>query len=244
AAGHVTAFGEAEAEAEADADAEGELRAADAVKGLALYRWLSAASTLRPITPHGAIPAYLRGRHLLAGTLRGADRLRAPPLVFVDEARARLVGFYSLGHALAGHRDTVHGGLLAAIVDESLAFTAIPQLPGRSVALTSKLSLRYVSPTPTGSVIVVATETVAFAGDYDRKVTVRAAVLDAKAVPPESFADPNYDINTGAAEESFEAYTKRIIKTHGRSTVRCVAEAEFVVPRSLAGWLYAWDQAS
>lgn len=132
---------------------------------LPLYNSLlndSKSSSLHHLCPFDVIPDYLKERHLLAGALNGEDMLLTPPMIFVDEKRAELIGFYALGEGLSGHSNTVHGwlitpaiysigplnieyvgGMIAAIFDEMLAFTAMPQLPGRIFALTSYLTVRF-----------------------------------------------------------------------------------------------------
>lgn len=73
--------------------------------------------------PYGAIPEDRRVNNLTAGALRGPGRLALLPLVRsrVDESEALVI--VHVGRGLCGHDGIVHGGLLATLLDETLART-------------------------------------------------------------------------------------------------------------------------
>ncbi|OJA21350.1 hypothetical protein AZE42_10447 [Rhizopogon vesiculosus] len=74
------------------------------------------------------------------------EKLALPPLIRArrDESEAVLV--VHVGRGLCGHDGIIHGGLLATILDESLARTAIINLPDK-IDVTADLSINYRSPT-------------------------------------------------------------------------------------------------
>ena len=58
---------------------------------------------------------------LTAGTLKGPGKLAIPPLVRARyDAKENWV-FIHVGRALCGHEGVIHGGLLATLLDETLA---------------------------------------------------------------------------------------------------------------------------
>lgn len=71
--------------------------------------------------PYISIPEERRVNSLTAGALRGPGKLALPPLVLAkkDESESMLV--MHVGRGLCGHEGIVHGGLLATLLDESLA---------------------------------------------------------------------------------------------------------------------------
>ena len=73
--------------------------------------------------PYGTIPEDRRVNNLTAGALRGPGRLALLPLVRarVDESEALVI--VHVGRGLCGHDGIVHGGLLATLLDETLART-------------------------------------------------------------------------------------------------------------------------
>ena len=73
--------------------------------------------------PYGTIPEDRRVNNLTAGALRGPGRLALLPLVRarVDESEA--LAIVHVGRGLCGHDGIVHGGLLATLLDETLART-------------------------------------------------------------------------------------------------------------------------
>ena len=73
--------------------------------------------------PYLSLPEERRVNNLTAGTLRGPGRLALHPLVRArrDESEALII--VHVGRALCGHDGIVHGGLLATLLDESLART-------------------------------------------------------------------------------------------------------------------------
>ena len=73
--------------------------------------------------PYGTIPEDRLVNNLTAGALRGPGRLALLPLVRarVDESEA--LAIVHVGRGLCGHDGIVHGGLLATLLDETMART-------------------------------------------------------------------------------------------------------------------------
>ncbi|KAH7906294.1 HotDog domain-containing protein [Hygrophoropsis aurantiaca] len=95
-----------------------------------------------------------RVNSLTAGALRGPGKLAVPPIVRSrdDESEALIIAH--VGRGLCGHDGIIHGGLLATILDESLARVAINNLPDK-IGVTANLSINYRAPTFADQFIVV-----------------------------------------------------------------------------------------
>lgn len=114
--------------------------------------------------PYHKYPEEKRVNSLTAGTLRGPGKLACMPLVRAKKDDTESMVFIHVGRALCGHDGIIHGGLLAALLDESLARTvrirylvvigghpwirhqAIINLPDK-IGVTAKLTLNYRAPT-------------------------------------------------------------------------------------------------
>jgi hypothetical protein len=86
--------------------------------------------------PYQSLPEDRRVNNLTAGTLRGPGKLALLPIVRAKRDESEAVAIVHVGRALCGHEGIVHGGLLATILDETLA---------RIVSLCTKLTVRSVS---------------------------------------------------------------------------------------------------
>ncbi|SCV69471.1 BQ2448_2491 [Microbotryum intermedium] len=132
----------------------------------------SLAPKYRESRPYAAVNA---GPHSLSGyTLRGPSKFAIPPLAFTTKDNKEAVFVMHLGRGLCGHEGVVHGGLLATVLDESLAWTALQSLPS-NIGVTATLSLSYKKPTFADQFVVVRTEWVRQEG---RKVWVQGQIED------------------------------------------------------------------
>lgn len=95
-----------------------------------------------------------------------------------DNARPDFVVFVSLGPDLCGFQDTVHGGVLAALLDEALGLCAESTelvSKGHTRLYTAGLEISYRSPVPVPSVVMIKTWVTKRQG---RKWFLEAQVLD------------------------------------------------------------------
>jgi len=124
--------------------------------------------------PYGSIPEDRRVNNLTAGALRGPGRLALLPLVRarVDESESLVI--VHVGRGLCGHDGIVHGGMLATLLDETLARTAMLNLPEK-VGVTANLSINYRAPTRADQFIVIKIHLVGAGG---RKARVKATMED------------------------------------------------------------------
>ncbi|KAJ6259484.1 hypothetical protein Dda_5121 [Drechslerella dactyloides] len=120
--------------------------------------------------PHLNIPPMFRVHTLTGGVLTGVDRITVPPLVFLDAEEKKLYSIMHVGDSLCGHPGIVHGGLLATILDETLAHCSFLALPNK-VGMTANLNVNYRAPCKAGQFIVIKAETTKVEG---RKAWVSA----------------------------------------------------------------------
>ncbi|KAH9925870.1 Thioesterase/thiol ester dehydrase-isomerase [Epithele typhae] len=124
--------------------------------------------------PYLNIPEERRVNSLTAGTLKGPGKLAVAPLVRArHDARENWI-FIHVGRALCGHEGVIHGGLLATLLDESLARVALLNLPEK-VGVTANLTINYKAPTRADQFIVIKVRLIEAQG---RKSRVEGTVED------------------------------------------------------------------
>ncbi|KAI9507693.1 mitochondrial protein [Russula earlei] len=184
------------------------------------------------IRPYRSVPEETRVNNLTAGALRGPGRLALHPLVRarMDDSEALII--VHVGRGLCGHDGIVHGGLLATLLDESLARTAMQNLPDK-VAVTANLDINYRAPTRADQFIVFRVRLLEAKG---RKARVSATIedLDGKILIEASgvFVQPRYAklLNKTAvlerlgAKSTVEQATSRHGQVLPRSVVLPVAQ--------------------
>ncbi|KAL1940395.1 hypothetical protein VTO73DRAFT_8967 [Trametes versicolor] len=104
--------------------------------------------------PYLNLPEERRVNSLTAGTLKGPGKLAVPPLVRSRHDASENWIFIHVGRALCGHEGVIHGGLLATLLDESLARVALLNLPEK-VGVTANLNINYKAPTLAHQFIVI-----------------------------------------------------------------------------------------
>ena len=73
--------------------------------------------------PYVNYAEQFRVNSLTAGALRGPGKLALPPLVRAKRDESEAIVIVHVGRGVCGHDGIIHGGLLATILDESLART-------------------------------------------------------------------------------------------------------------------------
>ncbi|KAH9487430.1 hypothetical protein JR316_0001505 [Psilocybe cubensis] len=124
--------------------------------------------------PYQNFPEERRVNNLTAGALRGPGKLALLPLIRVKHDESESIVFLHLGRGMCGHDGIIHGGLLATLLDETLARTAISNLPEK-VGVTAQLTLNYRAPTMADQFVVIKTRIQDVKG---RKASVTGRVED------------------------------------------------------------------
>lgn len=73
--------------------------------------------------PYASLREERRVNNLTAGALRGAGRLAIPPVCWAKKDESEAYIFVHVGRGLCGHDGIIHGGLIATLLDETLART-------------------------------------------------------------------------------------------------------------------------
>jgi acyl-coenzyme A thioesterase PaaI-like protein len=126
------------------------------------------------------------------------------PLVRAKKDESESYVFVHVGRGLCGHDGIIHGGLLATLLDEILARTAIANLPDK-VGVTALLTLNYRAPTRADQFIIVRTFLKEAKG---RKATVTGHVEDLDGTvlveAAGTFVQPRYAklLNTEALKQA------------------------------------------
>ncbi|KAG6830277.1 hypothetical protein H0H92_001543 [Tricholoma furcatifolium] len=156
------------------------------------------------VRPYRNFPEERRVNSLTSGALRGPGKLALYPLARVKKDETESYVFIHAGRGLCGHDGIVHGGLLATLLDETLARTAIANLPDK-VGVTASLNLNYRAPTRADQFLVIRTFLTEAKG---RKalVTGRVEALDGTLLVEASatFVQPRYAkvLNTQALKQA------------------------------------------
>jgi len=75
------------------------------------------------VRPYQNFPEERRVNNLTFGALRGPGKLALPALVRAKRDESESYAFVHVGRGLCGHDGIIHGGLLATLLDETLART-------------------------------------------------------------------------------------------------------------------------
>lgn len=87
--------------------------------------------------------------HLLHGGLKGAGRLERYDLSLSDESPPTLEGLARLGDRACGHPLFLHGGVIAALLDDCMGMLFLSL--GKGTGFTANLSVDYRAPIPHGT---------------------------------------------------------------------------------------------
>ncbi|KAF8639387.1 hypothetical protein AX17_001543 [Amanita inopinata Kibby_2008] len=154
--------------------------------------------------PYVNFPEERRVNNLTAGALRGPGKLAVPPIVRAKRDESESWVFVHLGRGLCGHDGIVHGGLLATLLDETLARTAISNFPEK-VGVTANLALNYRAPTQADQIVVIRTKLEDLQG---RKARVSGRVEDLNGTllveASATFVQPRYAklLNSGVIKQA------------------------------------------
>ncbi|KAK2467458.1 hypothetical protein APHAL10511_000313 [Amanita phalloides] len=144
------------------------------------------------VRPYTNYPEERSLNSLTAGALRGPGKLALRPLVRAKRDETEAVAVIHVGRGLCGHDGIVHGGLLATLLDETLARTAISNFP-EHVGVTANLSINYRAPTRADQFIVIKTKLDSLNG---RKAVVSGRIEDLQGTllvdASATFVQPKY----------------------------------------------------
>ncbi|KAK3843406.1 MAG: HotDog domain-containing protein [Linnemannia gamsii] len=123
-------------------------------------------------TAYSLVTDDYRVHHLTAGTLRGDGKLGVKPALFQSKDQLQVLSVLHVGSDMCGHPNITHGGLLATLLDEITAMTAIPNLPGKT-GFTANLNINYRHPCIADQFLIAHSEVTSIEG---RKAFVKATL--------------------------------------------------------------------
>lgn len=103
---------------------------------------------------YSSLPEADRAVRLTTGPLAGARALGGFQRVFYNAESGETIVVVWLGGGIAGWPGVVHGGVIATILDESLARCALKRLSG-GTGVTANLDINYLKPVVTNGFYVV-----------------------------------------------------------------------------------------
>lgn len=124
--------------------------------------------------PYAALPPAIRAQTFTAGTLRGAGKLALSALVRARKDESESLIIVHLGRALCGHSGIVHGGMVAALLDEGLARAGVLNTPEK-VGFTASMTVEYRAPTMAEQFVAIRTTVARKDG---RKVWIEGVMED------------------------------------------------------------------
>jgi uncharacterized protein (TIGR00369 family) len=89
-------------------------------------------------------------------------------MVFYNESPGRTIAEFSVPEVFQGYNGIVHGGVIAAILDEAAGRTVMGDVNPRKVVVTARMDIRYRKPVPVGQPLVASGELVGEKGQVVR----------------------------------------------------------------------------
>lgn len=155
----------------ADADEETR-RVEETINNHPMVAELRRRPELTESRPHMKMPAQYRAHTLTGAALLGPRKVPVPATTWTEAGGKSLVSVVYVGEDLCGHPGLVHGGLLATMLDEGLAWCCFGALPHK-IGVTANLNVNYRKPTPAGSFLVLRAKTTKVEG---RKAWVKGHI--------------------------------------------------------------------
>ncbi|KAI8137763.1 HotDog domain-containing protein [Fennellomyces sp. T-0311] len=123
-------------------------------ESLAIVKELHASAEWFEVVAYGHMSDSARARSLTASSLRGEGKIALRPVKFFNKEKTQCVIVAHLGRNLCGHEGIIHGGLLATLLDEHLAYVSLPSLPNYT-GFTANLSIDYRKPCKADQWVVI-----------------------------------------------------------------------------------------
>ncbi|ODA76628.1 hypothetical protein RJ55_07899 [Drechmeria coniospora] len=141
------------------AEAHDEIRRVhDFIDSHPLVAELRSRPELTESRPHLKMPAQYRERSLTGGALVGPGKVPVPASTWTESGGKSLISIVYVGDDLCGHPGIIHGGFLATLLDEGLAWCCFDALPYK-IGVTAALNINYRKPAPAGNYLVLRAQT-------------------------------------------------------------------------------------
>ncbi|ORZ15205.1 HotDog domain-containing protein [Absidia repens] len=111
-------------------------------------------SEWQEVRAYGYLSDSAKKHSLTATTLRQPGSIHRRPLKFFNNDKTECILIAHLGQHLCGHDGIIHGGLLATLLDEHLAYVTLPKLPNYT-GFTANLNVDYRRPVKSNQWVIV-----------------------------------------------------------------------------------------
>ncbi|KAI8077752.1 HotDog domain-containing protein [Halteromyces radiatus] len=115
---------------------------------------LRSSEEWQEVVAYGYLSESAKKHSLTATSLRGAGLIRRRPLKFFNKEKTECIIIAHLGTNLCGHDGIIHGGLLATLLDEHLAYVTLPSLPNYT-GFTANLNVDYRLPVKSNQWVMI-----------------------------------------------------------------------------------------
>ncbi|KAI8330703.1 HotDog domain-containing protein [Chlamydoabsidia padenii] len=111
-------------------------------------------SEWQQVRAYGHLSESARKHSLTATTLRRPGSIHRLPLKFFNKDKTECIIIAHLGLNMCGHDGIIHGGLLATLLDEHLAYVTLPHLPNYT-GFTANLNVNYRLPVKSNQWVII-----------------------------------------------------------------------------------------
>lgn len=117
-------------------------------------------------------PEQHHKNHVGTGLLFGPNLFEVDPVLFINESKGELTGFYHLGKELISQDGLIHNGVTSTILDEGLCACGFAKLPSKK-GVTANLTINFHNQAPPDSTVVLRAKVVEHKG---RKVVIEGTL--------------------------------------------------------------------
>ncbi|KAI9301110.1 HotDog domain-containing protein [Cunninghamella echinulata] len=131
-----------------------ELELAKEEASLTIVKELRASPEWQEVEAYSYLSDAAKEQSLTATTLRASGLIHRRPLKFYNHDKTECIIIAHLGSNLCGHQGIIHGGLLATLLDEHLAYVTLPHLPNFT-GFTANLNIDYRLPVKSNQWVLI-----------------------------------------------------------------------------------------
>lgn len=137
-----------------------------------LYKQLDQDENVIKYYTSETFPEQHRQNHVGSGLLFGPNLFEVDPVLFLNEEKGELTGFYHLGKELISQDGQLHNGVTATILDEGLCACGFSKLPSKK-GVTANLKIDFHNQAQPDSTVVLKAKVVESKG---RKVVIEGTL--------------------------------------------------------------------
>lgn len=141
----------------------------DELESTQQYKSIAENKDMKRLFSRNMFPNQHLNNYVVTGLLHGKDLKEIDPIIFRNEKKGELIGFFFLGKQLLGNDGGSHRGIISLLLDENLCMCGFPFLPSK-MGVTANLSIDFKNPAPPSVVLVLRAHLVEHKG---RKAVIK-----------------------------------------------------------------------